>query len=76
MSKMDCTTIPYFFEKVQGKNVPVDKDAGFSQRLETYTKFRGGLGKSTKTDLSERVTRVITKVKGSIVGTDMGQRLA
>ena len=76
MATMAYTTIPYFFEKVQGKNIPVEQDAGFGQRLETFAKFRGGLGKSTKTDLSARVTRVITMVKGSIIGTDMSQRLA
>jgi hypothetical protein len=76
MSTLEHTSIPFFYAKAPGKPLAVDEDAGFGHRLETFSKFNGGQGKSTKSELSRKVLQVITRIRGTISGNDIAKRLA
>ena len=68
-------TIGYFFAKAPGKQLALEADAGFGYRFETFAKFSGGQGKSAKSELTRKVDQTIAKIKGTILGSDLGKRL-
>ena len=75
MWTMDHDTVSWFFAKSSGKTIPMEEDAGFGHRFETFAKFNGGQGKLAKSELTRRGDQTLAKIKGTLVGSDLGKRL-
>lgn len=76
MASMEVSTVLYLFEEKAGKKNPVDEDDGWGHRMESIDRYTGVKGKPVRTVITTKARDLTTKVKGSILGTGVAQRLA
>ncbi len=77
MATMEQSTPSSLYEKQRGKRAPMDANSGFGEELSTYAKFSGeNSGRSVRSEMSRKLTLLITTIKGAISGFGKGACLA
>jgi hypothetical protein len=76
MATLDFTTVLFFFEKSPGKKLPVEEDDGWGHKMESFARYTGAKGRAVRGEISTKVKNLTTKIKGSVVGSGVAQRLS